>query len=510
MSEASDNIDKRDDPTVDESKSVASTDPDSTVDESKSVASTDPDSTVDESKLVASTEPEQWRVMFQTVQGASHIRKKLPNQDWGAFQQQNTNGLPIILAISDGHGSPKSFRSDRGSKLAVEIAITLLNGLVDQESDRDNLAAVKDYVEEKLKKTLVSKWKEAVNAHLEKDKFTVEEWDRLEQEKGRKSCQEVEENNFLAYGATLLAVLVTEDYNLYLQLGDGDILCVDTYGDITRPIRKDETLIANETYSLCMSDAWRYIEHRFVQYSKDKENCPMILVATDGYANSFEEKNFMKIGRDYLEMIRKEGCDEVEKQLKDILKQTSHGGSGDDITFGLIKRLDYKDTADKLQNIESVLKKLLGQVQLMQEGLKDSVKKNDVQEFVNLLTQISEASYSHLEKAVRAYTSSQQEWERRFVETTKAQYHKFEDLEQRLENLAEEESQNLKSIREEQQTQITKLKDNDDLSNQINWLKKGLIATIFLVVLSMGVNNIFWLIPKSSNINNTPKKTQLP
>ena len=32
-------------------------------------------------------------------------------------------GLPLVLAISDGHGSEKYFRSDQGAKFAVTLAV---------------------------------------------------------------------------------------------------------------------------------------------------------------------------------------------------------------------------------------------------------------------------------------------------------------------------------------------------------------------------------------------------
>ena len=90
-------------------------------------------------KLELDPDFQPWRLMLETVKGASHDRQNLPNQDHGKFYQPNENRLPIILAISDGHGSAKSFRSDRGSKFAVETAIELLGGLVDQKSDRQKL-----------------------------------------------------------------------------------------------------------------------------------------------------------------------------------------------------------------------------------------------------------------------------------------------------------------------------------------------------------------------------------
>jgi hypothetical protein len=64
-----------------------------------------------------------------------------------------------------------------------------------------------------------------------------------------------------------------------------------------------------------------------------------VLLSTDGYANSFASPDaFLKVGRDYLDMLRTEGAEEVAKNLPAWLEETSQNGSGDDITVGIIYR----------------------------------------------------------------------------------------------------------------------------------------------------------------------------
>ncbi|MFM7713741.1 MAG: protein phosphatase 2C domain-containing protein, partial [Microcystis sp.] len=58
----------------------------------------------------------KWRCIGESVKGASHVRSGLPNQDAIRWFPESGIGLPLILAVSDGHGSAKSFRSDRGSR----------------------------------------------------------------------------------------------------------------------------------------------------------------------------------------------------------------------------------------------------------------------------------------------------------------------------------------------------------------------------------------------------------
>jgi hypothetical protein len=63
----------------------------------------------------------------------------------------------------------------------------------------------------------------------------------------------------------------------------------------------------------------------------------LILLATDGYANSFRtDQDFLKVGSDMLEMIRRDGWQYVKNRLNGWLAEASQLGSGDDITVGLM------------------------------------------------------------------------------------------------------------------------------------------------------------------------------
>lgn len=458
-------------------------------------------------KLDRGSQP--WRVMLETVTGASHYRKNLTNQDHGKVEQPNENSLPIILAISDGHGSAKSFRSDRGSEFAVETAIELLTGLVDQESDGENIPLVKEYVNLQLPQRIVSTWKKKVDDDLEKEDFTSKELDKLEKEEGEKVRQSLEDNKeerkYVVYGATLLAVLVTEDYNLYLQLGDGDILTVDIWGKTTRPIDKDENLIANETYSLCMKDAWKYIDNHFVRYTQESKR-PMIIVSTDGYANSFNsEDKFIKIGKDYLDMIRQQTFDEVAKKLKGFLEQTSQGGSGDDITFGLIKQIDIQDTGDGIKIVRQEQKEYKEKIQQFEEQLKDQVKKDDLEQFTDVLNQIIETYSNQIETVLRDYSNLLQDWQKSFIELSESQSKKLEYIEKCVEKLTEQNSKDLNSPKKKKVTEVKVTLS--EIKKKVDFLKTGLIATIFLVNISMLTNiaTAIWLLPPKSSSSNNPE-----
>jgi serine/threonine protein phosphatase PrpC len=308
----------------------------------------------------------KWRCIGKSVQGASHKRSKpeLPNQD--SIHMEPESGPPVILAVSDGHGSAKSFRSDRGSRFAVETATKVIQEFFLKSSEEESdvslstLKNLKDPSERLLPRILVNEWRKAVNKDLglsedcpigteqtEQANFTDQEKDSLVQKDGEAAWRAVKNNHFLAYGATLLAVLVTEFFIVYIQIGDGDILQVDYRGETTHVLARDPKLIANETTSLCMTQAWNEFKVHVELYPKDspKQKMPtLILVATDGYSNSYSTNDqFLQIGQAYRKMFKEFLFEDIEQQLEGFLQEISTQGSGDDITLGLIKRLETHD-----------------------------------------------------------------------------------------------------------------------------------------------------------------------
>ena len=340
----------------------------------------------------------KWRCLGESVRGASHVRSGLPNQDAIRWFPESGIGLPLILAVSDGHGSAKSFRSDRGSRFAVETAIKVIQEFfLSSQSSDINFSALKDAAQRLLPPRLVNEWRKAVNKDLglsendeekltNKPNFTDEEKQILVDKDGEAAWQAVENNYFLAYGATVLAVLVTDFFIVYIQLGDGDILEVDSKGNTTRPLERDPNLIANETTSLCMNKAWNEFQVHIKLYPQGtpKEIPALILVSTDGYSNSFStDEGFFKIGQDYRQMFKSNLTEEVRQKLEGFLQETSEKGSGDDITLGMIKRLETDDRdylTDRVEDLDrqvTVVKESSMRQQKDISGIESTVKRLD-------------------------------------------------------------------------------------------------------------------------------------
>jgi hypothetical protein len=265
---------------------------------------------------------------------------------------EERTGPPLVLALSDGHGSAKSFRSEVGSRLAVDVATRELNNLLQGqrsvnrvdaprgEKQARSLSWFKEMFEGYMPQKIVKGWRSEVLNHWRHNRLTPEQEAIM---RGMTKAKNDAQRLYIAYGATLLMALVTEAFILYLQLGDGDILTVSDEGAVTRPIAEDPRLaIGDETTSLATDEPWRQVRMAFHPLVGTRTPPALIVLSTDGYAKSFKsEADFLKVGPDILGMLksREIGLGYVEDHLKGWLNDASMTGSGDDITVGLIYRL---------------------------------------------------------------------------------------------------------------------------------------------------------------------------
>ena len=253
--------------------------------------------------------PMHWYIIGDTARGAAHVRHDKPNQDaWGFVQTDDY----VCVAVADGHGSEKHYHSDIGAELAVTSALDLLQAFAAQTFSARHIKQSAEYLARKL----VQAWRSA-----------VDEFD------GGKTPAEQRYN---VYGTTLISTLVTADYALYLQIGDGDLLLLDAANHVLRPLQKQEQLLANETYSLSTEDAMYRVEHR-LQFFSHHPKPQLIFLATDGYANSFaDEFGLQQAVQDFQTQINEHGIKTVQENLAQWLYETSEQGSGDDVSVVLL------------------------------------------------------------------------------------------------------------------------------------------------------------------------------
>ena len=290
-----------------------------------------------------------WVILGSSVRGASHKRAGVPNQD-AIFAEPRIDvapamavaSPPLILAVSDGHGSPRSFRSDTGANAAVQIAVERTREFIDHFRAEDlSGEAILDIVRNRLPAEIVRSWKKEIQEHLNNNPFNEEEMRKTGGAVGSQANDLKEDQDvYLAYGATLIVVAITESYILYLQIGDGDILAVGDDGEsVEVPIPPDTSMVGNETASLCLPGAQNLFRSNF--WNLEDRRPSLIAVSTDGYSNSFADTpSFQKIGPDFLRLIRTHGVEHVCREVESWLDKASERGSGDDITLGLMVRLN--------------------------------------------------------------------------------------------------------------------------------------------------------------------------
>jgi hypothetical protein len=265
----------------------------------------------------------RWGVIGATAQGASHRRKRNPNQD--AWLRTGTRDEPLAVAVADGHSDPTCFRADRGSLLAVQTATSVIRAFLARPDIRALSAAeLEPAAAAELPRLIMAGWRQAVAEDIGKLPFDEAETSRLIDGPGRDERP---------YGATLLVAGIADDRLLYAQIGDGDALLMERSGQI-RKLTRDERLHGNVTTSLCLTSAEE--DFRLTVVDLRAELPRLLFLATDGYGNSYPAQDGLAgVVTDLEQMLDRRGPDWIESQLEQWLEEITTRGSGDDITAAL-------------------------------------------------------------------------------------------------------------------------------------------------------------------------------
>ncbi len=288
----------------------------------------------------------KWLVYSKSVKGALHSRTGYSNQDSIRWKQSSISNT-IVMSVADGHGSDIHFRSKIGSQIAVKTAVeTLFELFHNQPIEINNVSQVKDIIRYSIPRLLVHNWMDRVQYHVQKHPFSTNDIDLVLKKKGPLILEKIINNPRIAYGSTLLTAVMTKNYFIFFQIGDGNILIVDNNKNVRNLFSNknsdsdDKSSIESivHTESLCMDNSWLEFKTKIFDFHALKPK--LILLSTDGYCNSFNnESGFLKIGLDYLSLLEEFGYSYLSENLYDILRQTSLEGSGDDITIGFIYRM---------------------------------------------------------------------------------------------------------------------------------------------------------------------------
>ncbi len=260
-----------------------------------------------------SAQQDRWQILGASALGGTHVRSGAPNQDsWSS--QATDHGT--ILAVADGHGGRRYVRSDRGSQLATRLATALGSELL-AHSGRAQAAA------RALPERLLPAWRSAVLDDISAHPFTAEEAER--------AGADLAGDPLVAYGATLLCGFVGADGVSICQIGDGDAVVLTGAG-VRHPVQGDARLVGNRTTSLCLPHAVG--DFRFGDVP-DSEAPALLLLSSDGYANSFADADWARpVLADLAAHLRAQDAAAVAAALPDWLADSARVG-GDDVTVAL-------------------------------------------------------------------------------------------------------------------------------------------------------------------------------
>jgi len=265
-----------------------------------------------------------WQVITGSARGAAHRASGLPNQD-AVASQDGPGG--VVVAIADGHGHIRHFRSAEGAGLAVEVACRVASqaaaGLAaDTTGDKEAERAGQE-----LARTVVSDWRAAVADQLGVRPYTVEEQFILDRSA---------DTPVVPYGSTLLVAVIATQWLVCAQIGDGDMLAVRPDGSSFAPVAGDDRLDGRRTTSLCQPDALG----SFRTGAHDLRRVPLaaLLLATDGYGNAQADEPWQtSVGRDLAELAAAHDRHWFGAEVPGWAQRcASAEGSGDDTTIALL------------------------------------------------------------------------------------------------------------------------------------------------------------------------------
>lgn len=288
-----------------------------------------------------------YELFCQSVQGAGHIKKDIPCEDYGIkFETDECK----IFALGDGHGDSNCPRSSFGSRTICEIAVQELQLFAKEIRNQKWEEQLMDkYGASELVNQLVTsifgKWSCAVNEDFLQNPLSEKEEseakDYIERYRRGERIEHI-------YGTTFIACLMTDEYALLLQQGDGRCVVFDCEGNATQPIPWDDRCFANVTTSVCDVDAVQSCRYHIIDL---KQNAIIACVAgSDGVEDSFGSMDKMHTYyREKLQIACELGVEELEKHLSETLPGFSAEGSQDDTTIcGLIERDLFRAKLDKI------------------------------------------------------------------------------------------------------------------------------------------------------------------
>lgn len=293
----------------------------------------------------------------KSVQGSNHIAWGRPCEDAsGSYATPEKHYY--VAAVSDGHGADECYRADKGSKIAVEIAMKNLQELAEkmtrtpeQEArfyqDILGSARYQQMTMRHLTDVIHAEWVDRVREDLQTNAPTEEELAPLLEKKKRNYAQSDRPEQI--YGCTLMAALWMQKCLLLIHQGDGRCDVFYTDGTVNQPIPWDSRCVGTQTTSLCDDDA----EPSFRSCVIDFQKKPVMAcyLGCDGVEDAYRdsEENMAGVHTFYKGLtyeVAHRTPEQLDAYLAEMLPRFScaglynMSGSGDDVSVAAIVDTD--------------------------------------------------------------------------------------------------------------------------------------------------------------------------
>ncbi len=271
----------------------------------------------------------------KSVIGASHVKKNLVCQDSSDFRVADEYAVAVV---ADGHGSKKHFRSNIGSRCAVEATLeTIANFYKDSEEFERTFPQNHKLVIKNIEKQVISTWNHKISKHLEENPVTVQEMSDFEP----KEFEAIAPESY--YGTTLIAVVAGRGFTFGFQIGDGSLVAIFDDGEAVMPMEYNESAPANITSSMCNANAVTMFNSF---YKKDKQLLAAC-ASTDGLYTSFgSDVDFLNYHTIVVSQLSTTP-NFKEAVVKNITKR-SNFGTEDDISFSCVYNVELLSECSEL------------------------------------------------------------------------------------------------------------------------------------------------------------------
>ena len=293
----------------------------------------------------------RFRVFAASVHGKKYAERGLPCQDSSdVLEFDNVQAI----AIADGHGGKDYFRSDTGSRLAVETAFKQIKIFCHDISkgERFSESGISNF---ELK--IWENWLAAVKKNWYENPIQGDEprWQSVS-DKYKARYTSDEKYIPVAYGTTLICAVSIGMQVLIIQIGDGTCVILQRNGEFKTPVPPESENFANVTTSLCDSDAYKKFRHVVLDCDEDSPLAPVaIFLSTDGLDDCYpiyeNEKHLYKLYREVvLDSMIDNGFARTREELREkLLPYMTTRGSNDDISLAYLVTWDL-----------NLLKRILG------------------------------------------------------------------------------------------------------------------------------------------------------